>query len=217
MKIYLLGITAALLGLTACSIFSSDIKESNELGEWVVANTSTIRFKSYSPEEAETVAGLESMIKRKEEYRLNCLSQDPVFSSKDFLGQPTTKVRDCSWPALKLDKFFYYSTDNDWDLEETHKRLDLAKTLWAKHPSLDQVVKGVVWRGIKKEIGKQDEKINDWDYWCLNPELPKNSHDGWKKLLEKSFPKEIASSNPDDLMYGRLHDRICQYAWNKPG
>ena len=42
MKMYALGITAVLLGLTGCIIFSSDIKESNELGEWVVAKTQAI-------------------------------------------------------------------------------------------------------------------------------------------------------------------------------
>lgn len=216
MKVYPLGITAVLLGLTACSFFSSDIKESNELGEWVVAKTSTIRFKSYLPEQTETVAGLESLIKRKVEFRLNCLKNPTIFSS-DLLGRPVTITRDCSWPELKLDKYFYYSTDNDWDLEETNKRLSMAKSLWAKYSSLNQVAKGVVWRGVKKQHGKQEEKIDDWVYWCLKPGLPKDDHDGWEKLLEKSFPVENISSNPDDQMYGRLHDRICQYAWNNPG
>jgi hypothetical protein len=214
--IYPLGITATVFVLTACSIFSSDIKESNELGEWVVAKTSTIRFKSYSPEETETVPGLESILKRKEDYRLDCLKNPTVYKS-DLLGSEVAIIRDCSWPELKLDSDFYYSTDNDWDLKESSERLVLAKSLWAKYPSLDQVVKGVVWRGIRKELGKQEEKINDWNYWCLKPGLPKDDHDGWKRVLEKSFPMKNASSNPDDQMYGRLHERICQYAWNKSG
>jgi hypothetical protein len=208
--------------LCACNIFSGDIKESNELGEWVVAKPQTARFKKYVLDETESIAGLEEIVKEKEKYYMECLNGKertsfmPAGGDGDWNFKEEQYTETCSKDLVNRERFSY-SAGSQLTLTEAQNRLLLARKLLSNNTALDEAVKGVVWRGLRKEIGKEEEKISDWEYWCLNPSLSSGLKKEWKKLLSRNFVLEEDPSNPDAKMYARLHERICSMAWSTPG
>lgn len=207
-----LAIGASTVSIAACSLITGDIKESNELGEWVVAKPQTFRYKAYVPAKAETVSGLQELMTDKIDAREKCLAH-PVKWETDLLGNQVEQKRDCTWEGLKADNWFYYVTDNDWTAEETKARLEMAKRLWNDISDKKLVAKGVVWRGLKKEVGKQEMAIKDREDWCLNPSIKESDQRDWKVLLERLLGSQEVTSNPDAKMYERLQKRICEAAW----
>jgi hypothetical protein len=59
-KALIVGALAVLVN--ACSLLSGEIKESNELGEWVVAKPQTFMYKSYSLNETESLPALTRIV-----------------------------------------------------------------------------------------------------------------------------------------------------------
>jgi len=210
---YLRSITLLSMTLASCSLFSGDIRESNELGEWVLAKSQTFRYQSLRPEQLETIEGLEQLVRDKEIARNECLAR-PVIAEFGINNLIYEQSRDCSWEALKSESFFGYVTGNQWTAEEARVRLALARKLWRQTPNPKLVAKKVVWRGIRKDLGKNEEAIKDMESWCLNPSFNSEQQRNWKRLLERIFGSSDSSSDPDTKMYERLNSRICKVAWN---
>lgn len=198
--------------MAACSMLSGDIQESNELGEWVVAKPQTFRYKSYVADETETIKGLASIVEKKQKYYYDCL-QGKVRDRYEG-GDRLEYTETCSKDYVNRE-WHEFSSGSNLTLNEALKRLSIAKRIVADDYTVSYAAKAVVWRGISKELSKSEEKIKDREYWCLNPSLPKNEIDDWKKLLERSFSTDEGSSDPDTKMYSRLHKRICEFAWRK--
>jgi hypothetical protein len=208
-----IGCGGIALSMAACSLLSGDIQETNELGEWVVAKPQTFRYKSYVADETETIKGLEAIVAKKQRYYDDCL-QGKVRSG--YIGGKSVEYTEtCSkdYDNRELHRFYTRPT---LTLNEALKRLSIAKRIVANDYTVSYAAKAVVWRGISKELSKSEEKIKDREYWCLNPSLPKNEIDDWKKLLGRSFGTDEDSSDPDTKMYERLQKRICEFAWRKP-
>jgi len=208
-----IGCVGVALCMAACSMLSGDIQESNELGEWVVAKPQTFRYKSYVADETETIKGLASIVEKKQKYYYDCL-QGKVRDRYEG-GDRLEYTETCSKDYVNRE-WHEFSSGSNLTLNEALKRLSIAKRLITNNSSVADAAKAVVWRGIRKEISKSEEKIKDWEYWCLNPSLDKDDKNDWEKLLERSFGAEANSSDPDTKMYARLHKRICEFAWRKP-
>jgi hypothetical protein len=207
-----IGCGGIALCMAACSMLSGDIQESNELGEWVVAKPQTFRYKSYVADETETIKGLASIVEKKQKYYYDCL-QGKVRDRYEG-GDRLEYTETCSKDYVNRE-WHEFSSGSNLTLNEALKRLSIAKRIVANDYTVSYAAKAVVWRGISKELSKSEEKIKDREYWCLNPSLPKNEIDDWKKLLERSFGTHEDSSDPDTKMYARLHKRICEFAWRK--
>ena len=208
-----IGCGGIALSIAACSMLTGDIQETNELGEWVVAKPQTFRYKSYVADETETIKGLEGIAEKKQRYYYDCL-QGKVRERYER-GERLEYTETCSKDYVNRE-WHEFSSGSNLSLNETLKRLSIAKKLIANDSAVADAAKAVVWRGIRKEISKSEEKIKDWEYWCLNPSLDKDDKNDWKKLLMRSFGPDEVSSDPDTKMYERLHKRICEFAWRKP-
>jgi hypothetical protein len=216
-EVLIVGVLAVLIN--ACSLLSGDLKESNELGEWVVAKPQTFMYKSYSLGEAESIPSLTRIVAKKQKYYQECL-QGKVRSGyplsyahggeKNF--GPIEYTESCSRDYVNMDQYDL-SEGHNLTLSEAETKLLMARKLLGINNSTNNVVKGVVWRGIRKEIGKGEEKIKGWEYWCFNPALSEPDKRQWISLLSRAAPRQENGNDPDAKMYQRLHNRICKIAW----
>jgi hypothetical protein len=214
-----IAVIAVSASVAACSLLSGDIKESNELGEWVVAKPQTFRYKTYPLGRTETIQGLTDIVNKKHKYYKECLQgkvrsgyKKIYGSGADYDFEPIEYTENCSKDFVNREQVDI-SEDGDLTLSAAEKRLSTARALLRNNSAIKYAIKGVVWRGISKEIGKEEEKINNREYWCLNPTLSDSDKRQWMSFLVRLESSQENSSDPDTKMHERLHERICEVAW----
>ena len=216
-KALMVGALAVLVN--ACSLLSGDIKESNELGEWVVAKPQTFMYKSYSLDETESILWLTRIVAKKQKYYEECLQGKVRRGYQWTYGEgveqdldPIEYTEPCSRDYVNRGRHDL-SEGRDLTLSEAETKLLMARKLLGNSNSINNAVKGVVWRGISKEIGKGEEKIKDREHWCFNPALSASDKQQWISLLRRVASSQEDGNDPDAKMYQRLHKRICEIAW----
>jgi hypothetical protein len=153
-KALIVGALAVLVN--ACSLLSGDIKESNELGEWVVAKPQTFMYKSYSLNETESLPALTRIVAKKQKYYGECL-RGKVRSGYDWAygkgGTQTTfpieYTESCSRDYVNRGRHDL-TEGRDLTLSEAEAKLEVARRLLGSSNSTKKPSKGLFGEELAK-------------------------------------------------------------------